>query len=257
MQKAKVFRFLVFLFFVILSPQFISAEEFIRMALVEFPPLMSKKMENYGCETAIVSAAFKSVNIETQYSFIEPAGAFERTKRGLNFDALVGWVWSKEREEFFYYSDPILEVPLVFFHLKTYSFDWGSYNDLRRIPIGIVTKNFYGIEFHKALNAGNIEVQKVPRDKLNFGKLLYKRIKLLPYNLLCGYFVIQTEYGTQKARLFTHHPKPLKVSEYHVLFSKANKKKKSIVELFNKGLHQIKESGKYDELMEKCNIKSK
>ncbi len=256
MQKIKILP--IFLFCYILIVPFLSlATEPIRLVLTESPPLMSKEIETYGCETEIVTAAFKSVNIETNIFFSAVAGAYERTKRGANFDALVGWVWSKEREKYFYYSDPILEVPLVFFHLKSFSFDWASYEDLKGIPIGIVVKNYYGTEFHEALSAGILEVEAVSNNQLNFHKLFYKRIKLFPYNLLGGYYFIQTEFGAQKAKLFTHHSKPLKTSVYHVLFSKAIKRNKSMVALFNKGLQQIKESGKYNEIIEKYNIGSK
>ncbi len=256
MKIIKILPFLFFCYILMFSPLSLATES-IRLALTETPPLMSKEMENYGCESEIVTSAFKVVNIETHYLFIYPEGAFERTKSGENFDALVGWVWSKEREEFFYYSDPIFENPLVFFYLKSFSFNWESYDDLKGIPIGIVEKNYYGPEFHKAINDGILIVDEVSNNLLNFNKLLYKRIKLYPFNLLCGYYYIQKEYKPQEASLFIHHPKPLKVSVYHVLFSKAIKKNKSMVELFNKGLHQIKENGQYDELIKKYKFESK
>ncbi len=53
------------------------------MALVEAPPLMSKTMENFGCKPVIVDAAFKNVNINTEYTFLEPAGVYERTRKGV------------------------------------------------------------------------------------------------------------------------------------------------------------------------------
>ncbi len=247
--------FWLLFFWSAITPHPISAKESIRMCLLEAPPLMTKTKGNYGCESAIVTEAFKCVGVDIKYFFVEPAGAIERTKHGVNFDALVGWVRSEDREEFFYFSEPIFEIPLVFFHLKTFPFTWESYDDLKGIPIGTIGKNFYGTEFQNALNAGKLTVQEVSQIKLNFDKLLYKRISLFPYNLLCGYFYIQKKYERQNAGLFTHHSKPLKTSVYHVLFSKKIKKNKRMVELFNKGLSQIKKCGKYDKLMKPCQLR--
>ncbi len=252
MKFTNMIRVLFFVGAILYIPHLVTAKESIRMCLLEAPPLMTKTMENYGCQAAIVTEAFKCAGVEVEYFFVEPAGAIERAKRGVNFDALVGWVWSQEREKFFYYSDPIFKAPLVFFHLKTFPFSWEAYDDLEGIPIGTINKNFYGTEFHKAQNAGKLEVQEVPQIKLNFDKLLYKRISLFPYNLFCGYYYIQKEYNPQKAGLFVHNPKPLKTSVYHVLFSKKIKKNKLLVELFNKGLFQIKQNGMYDELIKEC-----
>lgn len=91
------------------------AGEPLQIAIFEYPPLLSKGIEGYGVEPEIVTAAFRQVNIEVQYIFFPPARALETTKND-NFDATLGWVWSEEREQAFYYSDALINAPLVFFH---------------------------------------------------------------------------------------------------------------------------------------------
>ncbi len=237
----------------ILSSSYCFAIKKVSLALIESPPLMSEKMEGKGVEAAIVKAAFQNVNIEIRYEFYPPARAFMYVSKG-NMDGMVGWVWSKEREKMFYYTVPIFESPLVFFHLKNTTFRWKGYNDLQGEMIGIVLKNFYGPEFHDALRYGKFKVYKCGTDEQVFNLLKHKLIKAFPYNLISGYYIIQKKYDPAVAKMFTHHPKPLKKSVYHVLFSKAVKENKEITLLFNKGLKKLKKSGNYKKIINRYNL---
>ncbi len=68
-------------------------------------------------------------------------------------------------------------------------------------------------------------------------------------NVYTGYYMIREQYDSQTAALFTHHPRPLKISVYHVLFSRAVKENESRIELFNQGLRQLKVNGEYDKII--------
>ncbi len=242
--------------FVISFPKLSLAIDVVTMALVDQPPLMSEKMKDNGIDVAIAVQAFKKVNIETKSEFFPPPRAYTTVEEGL-MDVLVGWVWSEDRSKVFHYSDPILKVPLVFFHMKSFKFDWKTYDDLKDIPIGIIYKNYYTPKFHKALDAKKLDVQIVSYDKHNFDKLFVNRIKLFPHSQISGYYIINSKYNSKKCQLFTHHPKPLKISIYHMMFPKINKKSKNIVKLFNEGLRKLKESGEYDKILEKYNLTTK
>ncbi len=170
------------------------------------------------------------------------------TRRG-QYDALVGWVWTKERETIFYYSDAIFEAPLVFFHHKKFNFEWQTMRDLKGITIGTVLKNYYGPEFQKASDAGILTIQPVAMEKFNFRKLLAHRIKLFPLNQYSGYYILKNDYPPEEAAKIIHHPSPLKTSVYHVLFSKALSTNKRLVESFNKGLRQLRKSGEYEKIL--------
>ena len=209
---------------------------------------MSKDLNNGGVVIAIVQAACKNAGIEIDCRFLPPARAFEMTKKG-KYDALVGWVWSKEREKVFYYSDSIFEAPLVFFHHKKFNFDWKTMEDLKGVAIGTVLKKYYGPEFQAASDSGTLNIQAVAMEKFNFRKLLGNRIKLFPLNLYSGYYIINQDYPPAEAVQITHHPQPLKTSVYHVLFSKAVPKNKGIAEKFDRGLRQLKESGEYENIL--------
>lgn len=239
----------VLIMLLVMLPAQGQAADKIRLTLVEYAPLMGKEMKGYGIEPAIVTAAFDKVNIETEYSLFPVARAYKSAKEGI-YDGIVGFVWSKEREKSCYYSEPIFQAPLLLFHLNSFRFNWETVDDLRGVPIGITAKNYYGPEFHKALDAGNLVVDEASKDAIQFDKLLRQRIKVFPMNVYTGYYMIHGKFSPEQAALFTHHPRPLKTSVYHVLFSRAVKKNEVKVKLFNQGLRQLKESGEYDKIIE-------
>jgi len=225
------------------------AADKVRMALMDYAPLIGENMKGYGIEPAIVTAAFKQVNIDVEYDFFPPARTFKAAEEGI-YDGTVGWVWSEEREKSFYYSDPIFEASLVLFHLKSFVFDWETMDDLKGIPIGITAKNYYGPTFHEALDAGKLTIDEASKDAIQFEKLLRHRIKLLPMNVYTGHYMVREQHDSETAALFIHHPRPLKTSVYHVLFSRAVKENAARVDLFNQGLRQLQASGEYDRIIE-------
>ena len=246
-KKFQMIHMLIVL--LVLLPAVSRAADKVRLTLMEYTPLMGEKVKGYGIEPAIVTAAFKQVNIDVKYDVFPPARSMKSAEKGV-FDGTVGWVWSEEREKSFYYSEPIFKAPLLLFHLKEFTFDWETIDDLKGIPIGVTAKNYYGPAFHEALDAGKLTIDEASKDAIQFDKLLRRRIKLLPMNVYTGYYTIREKFVHQKAALFTHHPRPLKTSVYHVLFSRAVMENAARVELFNQGLRQLKASGEYDRIIE-------
>ena len=242
----------------VLLPAVSRAADKVQLTLMEYAPLMGEEVKGYGIEPSIVTAAFKQVNIDVKYDMFPPARSMKSAEKGV-YDGTVGWVWSKEREKSFYYSEPIFKAPLLLFHLKEFTFDWEKMDDLKGIPIGVTAKNYYGPAFHEALDAGKLTIDEASKDKLQFDKILRHRIKLNPMNVYTGYYMLREQYDSQTAALFTHHPRPLKTSVYHVLFSRALKENAARVELFNQGLRLLKASGEYDRIIEeykkKYNVK--
>ncbi len=233
----------------VILPTVLLAADNIQLSLMEYAPLMGEKLKGYGIEPAVVTAAFKKVNVDVKYDFFPPKRTFQAAKDGV-YDGTVGWVRSEEREKSFYYSEAIFQAPLLLFHLKEFRFDWETIDDLRGVLIGITANHYYGPAFQNALDAGNLIVDVASKDTLQFDKLLRHRIKINPMNLYTGYYMIQEKFTPEKAAIFTHHPRPLKTSVYHVLFPRKVKESAARVDLFNEGLQQLKDSGEYDKIIE-------
>jgi len=226
-------------------------KEIIRLSNGEWPPWLSGDLPDYGIASHIITEAFAVEGIIVEYGFFPWARAKQLAAKGI-WDGTVVWSRTAEREREFYYSDKIIEVAHVFFHLKSYRFNWQSIADLKGIPIGATLSYNYGDEFAKAEKNGLITVKRVPKDETNLKKILTGRIKIFPLGRQVGYHMIKKNFSPAEAELFTYHPNLIKKSPtYHLLISKKinSERAKRLLAQFNRGLRTLKESGRYDQLL--------
>jgi polar amino acid transport system substrate-binding protein len=138
---------------------------------------------------------------------------------------------------------------MAFFHLKSTEFDWNGVEDLKDLKIGATLEYFYGKELDEAEKAGFIHIERVGSDELSLKKLLKGRIDVFPGDLMVTYAQIQDTFSAEEAALFTHHPKTFEYRGLYLLFSKQVEGNERMRDLFNKGLQQLRESGRYDEII--------
>lgn len=250
MKSAKI---LLMLFLLLGLGEKTAAEETIRLTNGEFPPLSSEEMPHYGFGSRIVSEAFALSGVRVEYGFFEWKRSLDQARAG-RWDGSIIWARTPDRERDFYYSDPIMMDTNVFFHIKTYPFDWSSIDDLKDIPIGATTAYNYGEDFQKAERDGVIHVQRAPKDELNFRKLLKGKIKIFPQNLHVGRFMIRKHFKPEQVELITYHPTPLLRRTYHVLLSRRVERNKHMLALFNKGLKRLREMNRIEEFAIEYNI---
>lgn len=224
------------------------AEETIRLTTGDWYPFVSESLKDKGIFSRIVTESLAIEGINVEYTFFPWERAYDSAKFG-DYDGSSCYSWTKEREKYFYYSEPMYIEKDVFFHLKSYKFDWNTFDDLKGIAIGGTIGYDYGPKFQEGEKSGKLDVQRVPTDEQNFRKLLNNRIKLFINSFEAGYGNIHQNFK-QKAHLITYHPKPSLTSNYYLILSKKHDKNKRILALFNKGLKQLKESGKYDQYLE-------
>ncbi len=223
------------------------AEETIRVATGEWKPYISKSLKHYGVCTQIITEAFALEGVKVEIGFF-PWARGERFAQIGKWDAMATLVSTPEREKVFYLSSVAYSSKRVFFHLKSYSFNWDTMDDLKDINIGATIGYKYGSMFENAEKEGKISVHRVPNDVQNFKMMLIGRIKIFPFTLNAGYFMLNEQFSSDDAVKITHHPKILQKADYHVMFPKSSKRSRRLVELFNKGLKQLKKSGRYDQL---------
>ena len=148
------------------------------------------------------------------------------------------------RENDFHFSDPIMTVEKVFFHMKSSGFSWKSYDDLKGLTVGIPRGNVYGVEFENARKKGKFDTEEVVSQfQQNFKKLLYGRIQLFPAEKEAGYDYIRQHFSSQ-GDLFTHSPRSIQLGTYHLVLSKKIERNKQMIQYFNPGLRQLKRQGK-------------
>ncbi len=225
------------------------AEETIRITTGEWPPLISEGLRHNGAAPHIVKEAFALEGIKVEYGFFPWARAYDLAKEG-DWDASIIWIRLAEREQHFHYSDTVFLGEEVFFHLKSNPFDWKTIDDFEGITIGATTGDGgMGEKFLAAEKAGKIIVERVPSNDASFRKLLAERIDVVALNKDVGYFLVNTLFMPEEAKLVTHHPKPASSNTNHLIFSKKLPKNERLRMAFNRGLKKLREAGKINQFL--------
>ena len=222
--------------------------ETIRITNGEWQPYLSKDVPHHGFASHVVTEAFALVGVEVEYGFFPWARSFKLAKDG-KWDGSAVWLDSEERRIDFLYSDPVVPSTFGFFHLKNTKFDWNTYDDLSDVRIGGTLEYSYGKEFDEAEAAGIIKTNRAPDDETGLRKLLKGRIGVFPGEVMVTYAQIRDVFPEEQAVLFTHHDKPINVQPLYLLLSKKVPTSEQMRDQFNEGLKQLKESGRYDQII--------
>lgn len=225
------------------------AEEIVRLTNGEWPPYFSEKLKHNGVGSRIVTEAFALEGIKVEYKFYPWKRGLKTAEDG-TFDGAVGWEINPERAKHFYVSDTVWEAPWVFFHLKTNRFDWKTFDDLKSVRIGGTLEYMYTNEFLDAERSGKIKVDRASSDQLGFKKLSKDRLDVFPQIVDVGYYQLRNLFPSETVELFAHHPTPFGKHSEQLLLSKKIKRNKRLIEVFNKGLQRLKDSGKYEQYLE-------
>ncbi len=225
----------------------------IRLTNGEWPPYLSERLPHYGIASRITTAAFELSGIQVQYGFFLWKRAYDQAKVG-RWDGSIGWSKNKEREQHFYISDPIFKFDYVFFHLRSFDFDWQTLDDLADISVGGTLSYNYGDAVHHAEANGTLKLHRVAKDELNFRKLIKGKIDLFLQDRLVGYSMLREEFA-DFAQQVTHHPRPVVTHFGHLLLSKKLPENQQRLQLFNKGLRQLRQSGQIDQFFQEMQTK--
>jgi polar amino acid transport system substrate-binding protein len=164
-----------------------------------------------------------------------------------DWDGTVALARTLERDSVFWFSDePVIFGERVLFHLKRVPFHWNTIEDLRGLKIGATLEYYYGEAFEQAEKAKQLTVERVPTDEQNFRKLLAHRIDIFPITREVGSYMLKTLFSPEEAASVTHHPTPLYITEFYLALSKKVTRAIHMLAKFNK---ELKDSGRYDQLM--------
>lgn len=241
--------FFYMLLFSVFSSAAFSDETTVRITNGEWEPYLGEYCPHYGLSSHIVSESFKLEGIKVEWRFFPWKRSFIMAKEGKNWDASCCWWPGGEIGQNFLVSEAVNESSVVFFHLRSFKFDWKSLDDLKGLRIGGTFEYEYSKEFMAAMNENRIYVETVPRDELNYRKLLAGRIDIFPNDPIVGYSQIRNNFPPEKAELFTHHPKELQSTTLNLIISKQCKNGKFFLDKFNSGLKKLKDSGRFDQML--------
>lgn len=227
------------------------SEETVRITNGEWPPYLSRDLKYSGVASRIVTEAFALEGIKVEYGFFPWKRAFYLAEKG-EWDGTAVWLRSPEREMDFYLSDPVVNSRYVFFHMRSFPFEWKKIDDLKGIRIGATIGYDYGEEFEDAEKKGLISVIRVPSDEQNLMKLLHGRIDVFPLDMEVGYTMLHRMYKPEVVNMVTNNPRPVRTDPLHLLLTKKLEKNARLMVLFNKGLKSLIAKGEVERFLEEA-----
>ncbi len=242
-----------FVFFALALPQVIAAEgikntERIRVATGEWVPYVSKAYKHHGAIGHVIEKIYASEGVQVEFAYFPWARGYQMAKDGV-FDTTMPYYCSPEREKLFYCSDPIVNGEQVYFHRTDYPFDWKGINDLKGLNVGATLGYYYGEEFEKAERERFFHVQRIASDETNFMVLMKGRVNVFPQDKEVGYAMVRRLFSKEEIKLITHHSKPIHTKSLHLIFARNNEKSQRHLEIFNRGLKRMKDSGELQSYM--------
>jgi len=217
----------------------------------EWKPYVSEDLEGYGFSTEILREAFSEVGIEIEVELYPWVRAVEVVK---NNEAFGTYPWSNrgEREKDYFFSDSMFQSTLKFLYLegnekvpKTYD----ELEELSDLKIGGVAGYYYVDELE---NHGlTIDISTSESDSIK--KLYNGRYDIVPVDVLNTSILIEEIYPDEIEK-FKYMEPPQDILDMRLMVGKSYPEAEKLLELFNKGLKEIKENNKWEEILEKHDV---
>ncbi|MCJ8312487.1 MAG: ABC transporter substrate-binding protein [Saccharospirillaceae bacterium] len=214
----------------------------VRIATGEWEPYLSQYSEHFGPYNRIVTEAFNIEGINVEYGFFPWKRALVITLSD-QWNGSSLWGYHEERETEYLYSDAIAQQDYMFFHLKSFQFDWNSHDDLSGLSIGANIGYNYHEEFENAEKSGKISVQRLKSEKQIISMLLNSRIQLGLMERAVAKGILMSLNDEQKESI-TFHPIPQSSDGLFLLLSRNDPNNEVFIKKFNSGLQQLIKAGK-------------
>jgi len=177
---------------------------------------------------------------------------WKRCLRDIELGRLDGYImglYNKDRAQYLTVSDPYLTSRALLYYLVSKypkRINWKTFNDLSPYVIGDVIGYSTSPEWDEAIKNNIIHVARVKNDKLNFKKLLQKRVDLALFNeQIANEFI--NEFGTEDK--VGYAKKPVKVTLYRMSLGKKSAHY-SMLPQINQVIGELKAEGVIDEIMQ-------
>ncbi|MEE1674960.1 transporter substrate-binding domain-containing protein [Agarivorans aestuarii] len=219
----------------------------------EWPPYLSIDLPKGGIAAQMVSEAFALQGINTYYGYYPWKRSFEYARRGFgaaNFTwhgSLV-WIETKQRDQHFWFSDPIVSDKEILFSLKSKPVNWQKIEDLGGLRIGGTLFSAYP-NLEKATKNNIIALEKVGDYQSLFERLLYKRIDAVALTKTVALHYMTHHLTDAEFHQITYSETLLEQRHYRLMLSKQHPENQHYLLQFNRGLAKLKASGRYAELL--------
>ncbi|MCL7943211.1 transporter substrate-binding domain-containing protein [Marinobacter sp. ATCH36] len=159
-----LFRLPVLLLSVLLPALALANTPILRVVTSEYPPYeYLDEGEVRGSHTDIVRHILTSMGYSPDIRVLPWARAEASTRAGTS-DMIYSLTYSRDRDRYYHFTDPISQARDVFFKLKGRDLQWQELDDLAGLRIGLSAAYSYAPDFMKWLAAGNARVTQISQE---------------------------------------------------------------------------------------------
>ncbi|MEO4047470.1 transporter substrate-binding domain-containing protein [Pseudomonas sp. CAU 1711] len=225
-----------------------TAADEVRLTNGEWSPYLGQNLPHHGVASRIVEEAFALEGVRVHWEFYPWARALRSAERGKS-DGSAVWLRSPEREQAFFISDPVVESGYYLFHHKDKAFDWRQVGDLAPLRIGGAIDYDYGESFQQAERDGLIQVRRLSSEEQGMRMLLAGRLDVFPMDKVVAFDMLYSKFSREERAQLSFHPLPLRSDSLHLLLSRKVAGNAERMELFNRGLKALRDSGKVSQYL--------
>ncbi|UUY06614.1 transporter substrate-binding domain-containing protein [Pseudomonas sp. J452] len=222
--------------------------ETIRLTNGEWSPYLGEKLPHHGVASRIVEEAFALQGVQVQWEFYPWARALRSAEKGKSDGAAV-WLRSPEREQAFFISDPVVDSGYYLFHRKDQAFDWQQVGDLHGKRLGGAIDYDYGQAFQQAESSGQLQVKRLSSEEQGLRMVLAGRLDAFPMDKVVAFDLLHSKFNSAERRQLSFHPLPLRSDSLHLLLSRKVAGNEAMLQRFNQGLQQLRDSGKVSQYL--------
>lgn len=228
----------------------------IRVAIGEWPPYTSERLNGYGVAAKLISEAFAAAGVKVTYVFYPWNRSLELARRGA-IEATATWFESADRRADFLLGEPLYDSRFLLYYLKEKPIAWQTIDDLKGRKIGATTGYFYGEAFARAEKAGEITVIRASSDETNLKNLLLGRLDAFPLDERVAEFMFANDMPAADAARIGHNAVAVHSRPQHLLVSRKAANGEALIRLFNQGLAAIRANGTYERIVNDATFSQK
>ncbi|WP_215396940.1 substrate-binding periplasmic protein [Rheinheimera oceanensis] len=209
-------------------------------------PHYAEDLPQQGTVSEIIRQAFLLQGISIEIDFMPFARAYRESQQA-NYIGLVAAWYDDKRAEHFYYSQPLYANQIVFFKRKDITVSYRDYADLVQQKLRMAVVQGY-LHLPGLLESGITTVQ-VATDEQAFQMLARGRVDLVPADKLNGLYLIDEKLPQYAGQLDWMTP-ALEQRPMYLLLSKKDPRSEMLIQRFNTGLQQLRQSGQYQQIID-------
>jgi polar amino acid transport system substrate-binding protein len=228
-------------------------ENTIRLANGYWPPYNGANLPHGGCDSWVIEEAFALQGIKVEYGYFPWVRSLSLSKNG-DWDGTLAWDDTPElRKQYLTSAEPTTVQEWVFFYRKDQPLVWQSLDDLAGKRVGLTTGYVYSDSFEGLKQKGTVTFIESSSDEANFEMLLAGRIDAFAVERNVGHYLINKLFTEEDQALLMDSSTSFSDFDTYLLLSRAIPQNKERMELFDLGMKQLRESGRYAEIMQECN----